>query len=99
MGAHLQHQMHANSLEAFRASQSSILTRSQLIVQWMTGRGPVTDRQVMTALGFSDPNKVRPRITELVDAGDLVECGKIVEDGRNVRLVKIAPRQMGLALS
>lgn len=96
MSAHISHEMHENSLEAYRSSAPMRQTRAQVILSWIAGRGPVTDRQVMLGLGFSDPNKVRPRITELVDIGDLVECGRIREDGHQVRQVKITPRQMEL---
>jgi len=34
---------------------------------------PVTDRDVAVALGFSDMNSVRPRITELIEAGVVSE--------------------------
>lgn len=34
-----------------------------------------TDREVMIACGFTDPNAVRPRITELLEAEILVEAG------------------------
>lgn len=96
MSTHLEHEMHENSLVAYQLSAPMRQTRAQVILSWITGRGPVTDRQVMQGLGFSDPNKVRPRITELVDCGDLVECGKAREDGHQVRQVKIAPRQLDL---
>lgn len=96
MSTHATHEMHENSLQAYRQTAPARLTRTQVIMQWIAGRGPVTDRQVMQGLGFSDPNKVRPRITELVDLGDLVECGRTREDGHQVRRVKIAPRQLEL---
>ena len=47
------------------------------------------DREVMRMLDFTDMNKVRPRITELVDAGVLREVGTVKDEttGRHVRLV------------
>jgi hypothetical protein len=95
---HDSHRMHENSLEAYRECKPALMTRAQAIMAWICGRGAVTDRQVMAGMGFSDPNKVRPRITELVEAGELVECGKITEDGRSVRQVRAAPNQLGLFL-
>lgn len=49
---------------------------------------PISDREVMVWLGFTDPNQVRPRITELIDAGELFECGRMVDEttGRKVRI-------------
>jgi len=50
----------------------------------------MTDREVAEALLFDDMNAVRPRITELVQAGSLVEVGskQDTETGRTVRLVE-----------
>jgi len=55
-------------------------------------RGPMTDRQAALFLGSQDPNYVRPRITELIRSGDLIECGKIRDEytGRTVRVVRVA---------
>lgn len=36
----------------------------------------MTDQEIAKKLGFSDPNKVRPRRNELVKAGFLVNFGK-----------------------
>jgi hypothetical protein len=52
---------------------------------------PMTDREVMRYLRFSDPNMVRPRITELVEQkrlreGESVKCK---ETGRTVRTVAL----------
>ena len=48
-------------------------------------------RQIMKALGFTDANTVKPRITELIDKGILEECGSVrdPETGKRVRLVRI----------
>jgi hypothetical protein len=42
-------------------------------------------------LGFSDMNSVRPRITELVQAGRLIELKKIKDatTGKSVRIVSL----------
>lgn len=51
----------------------------------------VTDRQVMKALGYTDPNKVRPGITELIKSGVVEECGEVydAETLKTVRLVRL----------
>jgi hypothetical protein len=43
----------------------------------------------MSELGYGDMNSVRPRITELVDYGAMVEVGDTVDalTGKTVRLV------------
>lgn len=43
------------------------------------------------ALGYSDLNCVRPRITEMISDGVLVECGTKVDQtsGRHVRLCRV----------
>lgn len=50
--------------------------------------GPKTARQVMAFLGYSDLNTVRPRLTELAEAGRVVEAGT-VWDGWSKRRVTI----------
>lgn len=39
--------------------------------------GPMTARCVMQVLGYSDLNSVRPRLTELVQEGRVVEAGTV----------------------
>ncbi len=43
--------------------------RAAAILAWLAAHGPATDREVMRGLGFVEPNAVRPRISELIDAG------------------------------
>tara|TARA_R110002074_G_scaffold143898_8_gene291260 strand:- start:596 stop:892 length:297 start_codon:yes stop_codon:yes gene_type:complete len=51
-----------------------------------------TDRQIKIFLGYQEMNHVRPRITELIKAGRLVESRSIkcVYTRKTVRVVKIA---------
>ena len=58
--------------------ESDKIPQSQsIILKLLTGVGrPLTDREIALALGFSDPNKVRPRRKELLDAGMIRDCGK-----------------------
>lgn len=53
---------------------------------------PLTDREVMILLEFTDMNAVRPRITELLIEGKLVEVGSTTctTTGRNVRLCEVS---------
>ncbi len=52
----------------------------------------VTDRMVCRALGYSDMNQVRPRITELLAMGKLRELGsqRCHHTGKTVRTVVLA---------
>ena len=40
---------------------------------------PMTDREIMAAIYCRDPNKVRPRITEMIDLGLLKVAGRKVD--------------------
>lgn len=70
--------LHANSLSAYRAEQPRLSKRAEEILAWITEHGPHTDREVMEGMGFPDMNNVRPRITELVKMGKLMEVGDVV---------------------
>lgn len=78
------HQMHANSLAAWRELDPSTM-QARVLAEYDE---PRTDREVATRLGFADLNHVRPRVTELVKAGVLEQVGKRKENGRAVRLVR-----------
>ena len=90
MSKHDEHDMHENSLEAYEEERERLRSRSQKILGIYAGA--MMDRDVKEALGFGDMNAVRPRITELVDKGLLVECGKTVDPStrRTVRLTRLA---------
>lgn len=83
--------VHANSIAAYRSEESKLSRRAQLVLEYITDTGPQTDRQVMRGMGFSEPNSVRPRITELIELGKLMEVGdvKCPETGKTVRRVDI----------
>lgn len=48
------------------------------------GDEALTARQVMQRLGYTDPNTVRPRLTELMDAGEVEVCGKALDLGTGI---------------
>jgi hypothetical protein len=79
--------MHANSLSAYDASAAVLSRRSREIHALLLVRGPMTDREVMLALGFTDMNAVRPRITELTKDHWAHECGETEDPvtGKTVR--------------
>jgi hypothetical protein len=83
--------MHANSLAAYESEAPRLGARCKLIYDFVKASGRAwTDRQLMTALGFTDPNATRPRITDLIKAGMLEECGDVIDSqtGKRVRLVR-----------
>lgn len=90
--------IHENSLSAYRQEADRLSKRAWLVLAWIDLHGPATDRQVMEGMGFSEPNAVRPRITELVDAGLLVEKDSVKcrRTGKTVRVVARPPKQMEL---
>ena len=101
MGQHTSHEMHENSLKAHEEELPKLSKRADLIYSFVAshaGSGGFTDRGLMRLLGFSDPNCVRPRITELVKAGLLVECDKTTDPttGKTVRTVRARAAQMSL---
>lgn len=95
---------HVNSLLAYWEGQESLFSKREKDILRTVRSFPgsrATDRAIMTRMGFSDPNCVRPRITELVADGLLAEVGQ--EDdpmtGKRVRVVAmIYPAQSQLVL-
>ena len=89
--------IHPNSVAAYWEGRTDQFgKRTQAIIGVLrNARGPLTDREVMTALRFSDPNAVRPRLTELVDAGLAIQVCDVrcPVTGKTVRLVKLATRE------
>lgn len=83
---------HENSMIAFEETVKERDARRKAVLSvYQSSNNPLTDRDVMVSLGFNDPNATRPRITELVADGILIECGKIRDrlTKRLVRLTKI----------
>ena len=88
--------IHANSLEAYHDGELGMFTKRQReILKAFRQRATLTDRECLTALGYSDMNAVRPRITELIDSGVLREVGetKCPVTKKRVRLCEIAPKE------
>jgi hypothetical protein len=82
--------MHINSLDTYYAEKAKLSQRAVEIYEYLD-RHPqgLTDRQIRNGLyPGRDLNAVRPRLTEMVSAGWLIECGSSTEDGRTVRIVR-----------
>jgi hypothetical protein len=84
---------HAHSLDANATGRSGSFTQRavQIMDVLRRTRRPMTDREVMHALGYCDMNAVRPRITELIQAGALHEAGERTDPatGKTVRTVSV----------
>lgn len=93
MSSKVRSQIHLNSLLAYFEGKESFFSRRELAVLKAVERlGRASDREVMIALGFSDMNAVRPRITELIDEGMIEEIAD-QEDPvtrKTVRVLSIA---------
>ena len=91
--------MHSNSLDTYNAIQTKIGKRCQLIMDCLRKNNKgMSDRDIMMDLGFSDPNAVRPRVTELIKRGIVEECLHSAEcaiTGRRVRLVRLVGKGQG----
>lgn len=83
--------MHDNSLKAHAEDEPKLSKRARLILAHIRMRDrPLTDRQVMSLMGFAERGMVQPRITELIKAKLLEEVGSVKCDvtGKTVRLVQ-----------
>ena len=83
--------MHINSLTAYREEGERLSGRKALIYELLSETNTaLTDREVMLKLGYSDPNAVRPRITELIKRGLIEEFGSkvCVSTRKTVRRVR-----------
>lgn len=91
MSEHASHAMHEHSLAAYRSEEAKLHTRDKAVLEWIRQHGPHTDREVMRGLGFTEPGAVRPRITELISKGCLMEvCSRKDEvTGKTVRVVDV----------
>lgn len=102
MIAHLSHNMHENSLKAHAEIADLISGRRGEVYRWIEAHGAATDREVMAGLGYRDMNACRPRLSELISDGLLVEVGarRCPVTGKTVRVVGIPKRegQMRLVL-
>jgi len=86
--------IHQHSVQAHAEEQAlgNLSRRAREIVTWVKAHGPATDREVKDGLGFADMNSVRPRITEAVDTGELVEVAerRCPVTGKTVRVVSVS---------
>ena len=91
--------VHENSRKAYHEERPKLSKRCADILHGMRHGAMLTDRDIMGHMGFTDMNAVRPRITELIDAGYLMEVGKVKcpVTGKTVRVVGVNADNKGLA--
>jgi len=65
--------IHENSRRAYNEIRNTLNDREMEIYDAFLQNGAMTDRQVRDRLGKDDMNDVRPRISELVQRGLLIE--------------------------
>lgn len=89
--------IHSHSVLAYHQELPKLSRRALAVLNWIEYHPKVTDREVMRGLGFSDMNAVRPRVTELVDAGALVEVGerRCPVTGKTVRVLDLSLDERG----
>lgn len=91
----------AQSIKAFDEELPKLNRREKLILAALRSRDvPMTDRELMTELGFHEPNAVRPRITHLIELGLVREVGMVKCEitKKSVRQCWSLPRQEGLPM-
>lgn len=93
--------MHSHLAYESERAGGQLTVRQAEIVRWLLARPrPWTDREIAAGLGYTDMNCVRPRITEMVSAGLLIEADSVrcPCTGKTVRRVAPVLRQAELPL-
>lgn len=83
---------HANSIATYYEELPKLGKRADAVLGlYQTCPVPLTDREAKHLGGFDDMNQIRPRITELIRAGLLVETGRVkcTKTGKKVRLCEV----------
>lgn len=62
--------------EAYYESRDAAPTRRRILFDALKKYGPQTADELMDRLGYTDPNAVRPRLTELKETGLIETIGK-----------------------
>ena len=62
--------------EGYQEAKKKSPTRCMMIYTYLTDHGPCTAEEIKEALGFSEMNAVRPRLTERCYAGLIKTSGK-----------------------
>tara|TARA_R110000772_G_scaffold95261_2_gene193491 strand:+ start:331 stop:639 length:309 start_codon:yes stop_codon:yes gene_type:complete len=91
--------IHSNSVAAYDENEREQMfsKRECEIIRAFERFGARTDRQILALLGYTDPNAVRPRITELINKGVLEQTDDKVcpVTEKRVRICNLAPKSTG----
>jgi hypothetical protein len=90
------HAIHPNSRTAYAEEGTTFGERAQQVIAKLRALGQATDKQIAHALGFPHKSAVQPRISELVGAGILEECGAVADPDthKTVRVVCVKSREI-----
>ena len=77
--------IHENSLLSYieEKEKGRIGKRQEQVLDYLKSVKSATAREIMEGLGYTDPNKVRPRINELKEYNYIIEIGKIKDKVTN----------------
>lgn len=94
---------HTHSREAYECirAEGMLSRRQAAILQWLLANPkPWSDREIAAGMGYLDMNAVRPRITELIKIGLLIEVDSVrcPVTGKTVRRVAVVFEQAELPL-
>lgn len=89
--------IHEHSIAAYHSELPRLSRRALQILNWLELNPKKTDREIMIGMGFSDMNMVRPRVTEAIDRGFLIEVSEKVcqVTGKTVRIVDLSLDERG----
>ena len=89
--------IHPHSRAAYHEGGERFGARALAVVAKLRALGAATDKQIARALGYEHKAAVQPRISELVGAGVLEECGETrdTDTGKTVRVVRVRPAANG----
>ena len=80
--------IHDNSINSYH-SLEGLNKRCRMVVSALSDLGVATDRRIKEHLNLPDMNNVRPRVTELLKLGHLVECGDEICNVTNKTVRKV----------
>lgn len=72
----MEKEMRQTSIQAYRELQPKLSIRQKQVLWFIRAFPNSTDRELTKLMGYTDPNKVRPRRKELLDIGKITESGK-----------------------
>lgn len=72
--------------EAYYEAQTKAPTRRYEIYRLLKESGPMSSEEIMEQLRIDNPNCIRPRLSELKQAGLIETCGKTLSKYGNIHI-------------